>query len=392
MPNDQDHAPALGTRGPRAGGFRAGLDASRLRRIALNALAIAFAVVFYHPSDHPPGVTAAFGALLGLWAATTAVRHVLPRPWPAVAWSVLLIGGAVCAGFSPANPSAPAFVGSAGLFLLLSAVETPAPWIAGVLAAGILGFVLAHGAAGGGPPVAVAVLISAVTGFGFGLLSRVNGLDRRTERDRAERRAETAVLAERARIARDLHDVLAHSLGGLVIQLDALDAVSTARGADPDVLRRVRTAREMAADGLVAAKHAVDALRRLPAGIDAALGEIAAGVRAQGMAVDVEIRGEAARVPGPVSEVLASVTVEALTNARKHAPQRPAGVLVEAGRDAVLLRVTNPLAPPGTAPEPRLAGGHGIPGMRERARIVGGRLSAGPTNGEWIVECRVPYA
>ncbi|MCK7626066.1 histidine kinase [Streptomyces sp. RS10V-4] len=379
-------------RGPKAGGFRAGLDAARLRRIALNALAIGFGAAFYHPSEHPPGVTAAFGVLLGLWAVTAVVRHVLVRPWPEGVWSVLLIGGAVCAGLSPADPSAPAFVGSAGLFLLVSAVDTPAPWIAGVLTAGIAGFVLAHGTAGGGPGVGVAVLISAVTGFGFGFLARMNGLDRRTERETAEQRAANAVLAERARIARDLHDVLAHSLGGLVIQLDALEAVSAARGTDPDVVTRVRTAREMAADGLVAAKHAVDALRRLPAGIDAALGEIAAGVRAQGMTVDVEVRGEPSRVPGPVGEVLASLTVEALTNARKHAPGAPAGVLVEAGRDAVLLRVTNPLAPPGTVPEPRLAGGHGIPGMRERARIVGGRLSAGATNGEWTVECRVPHA
>ncbi|MFE6686423.1 sensor histidine kinase [Streptomyces sp. NPDC057743] len=374
-----------------AGGFRDGLDATRLRRLALHALALALAVVFHTFTAHPPWNSAAFAALLALWAGTATFRHVLARPWPGAAWSALLVGGAVLAGLSPTDPSAPAFVGAAGLFMLISAAETPVRWTGGALALGVAGFVLAHEAAGGSPRVAVSVLISAVTAGGFGFLARLNALDRRTERGAAERRAEHAVREERARIARDIHDVLAHSLGGLVIQLDALEAVSVARGGDPDVLTRVRGARTMAADGLVAAKRAVDALRRLPAGIDAALGEIVAGVRAQGMTVDVDVRGESSRVPEPVGEVLASLTVEALTNARKHAPGAPVSVTVSAGRDAVELRVTNPLPPPADRPEPDITGGHGVPGMRERAEIVGGSLTAGTANGDWIVECRVPY-
>ncbi|MGG2461239.1 sensor histidine kinase [Streptomyces sp. RGM 3693] len=375
-----------------AGGFRDGLDTARLRRLALHALAIALTVALHTSSPHPPWNTALLCALLALWTVTATVRHVLAPPWPDLGWSVLLVGGAVCAGLSPTDPSAPAFVGAAGLFLLISAVETSALWISGALTVGVAGFVVAHDAAGGGPRVAVSVLISAVTAGGFGFLGRLNSLDRRAERGTAERRAEHAVQEERARIARDIHDVLAHSLGGLVIQLDALEAVSVARGADQDVVARVRGARAMAADGLVAAKHAVDALRRLPTGIDAALGEIVTGVRALGMTVDVDVRGESARVPVPVGEVIASLTVEALTNARKHAPGTPADVTVTAGRDAVLLRVTNRLAPPAERSEPGISGGHGVPGMRERAEIVGGRLTAGPVEGEWIVECRVPYA
>ncbi|AJC61116.1 MULTISPECIES: histidine kinase [Streptomyces] len=381
-----DDIPGRGARG-----FRDGLDASRLRRLALHGLAIALAVTFHSFTAHPPWHTALLCALLGLWAVTATVRHVLTPRWTQTAWSVLLVGGGVCAGLSSTDASAPAFVGATGLFLLISAAETPALWIAGALSAGIAGFALAHEAVGGDPRLTVSVLISAVTGFGFGFLARLNALDRRSERGTAERRAEHAVQEERARIARDIHDVLAHSLGGLVIQLDALEAVSVARGADADVVDRVRGARAMAADGLVAAKHAVDALRRLPAGIDAALGEIVTGVRALGMTVDVEVRGEPARVPEPVGEVIASVTVEALTNARKHAPGAPVAVVVTAGRDAALLRVANRLAPPAERPEPGVTGGHGVPGMRERAEIVGGGLTAGAVNGEWIVECRVPY-
>ncbi|MFI1198328.1 sensor histidine kinase [Streptomyces sp. NPDC020883] len=385
MPNDHDIP------GRPARRFRDGLDAPRVRRLALHGLAIAIAVTFYAFDAHPAWHSAVFCALLALWAVTATLRHTLAPRWPRVAWSVLLVGGAVCAGLSPTNPDASGFVGATGLFLLISAAETPALWISGVLAAGIAAFTLAHEAVGGAAAVAVSVLISSTTGGGFGFLARLNALDRRTERGRAERRAAHAVQEERARIARDIHDVLAHSLGGLVIQLDALEAVSVSRGADDDVVARVRGARAVAADGLVAAKRAVDALRRLPAGIDAALGEIATGVRALGMTVDVDVRGESARAPDPVAEVIASVTVEALTNARKHAPGAPVHVVVEAGRDAALLRVTNRLVPSADRPASHPSGGHGVPGMRERAEIVGGRLTAGPVEGEWIVECRVPY-
>ncbi|MFE4016921.1 hypothetical protein ACFXPZ_05725, partial [Streptomyces sp. NPDC059101] len=155
-----------------AGGFRDGLDKARLRRLALHALAIAFAVVLHTFTTHPPWNTALVCALLALWTVTAIVRHVLAPPWPDVAWSVLLVGGAVCAGLSPTDPSAPAFVGAAGLFLLISAVETPALWISVTLTAGVAGFVVAHDAAGGGPRVAVSVLISATTAGGLGFHGR----------------------------------------------------------------------------------------------------------------------------------------------------------------------------------------------------------------------------
>ena len=79
-------------------------------------------------------ILALFWTLLGLWAVTATVRHVLAPPWPGVVWSVLLVGGAVCAGFSPRGPSGPAFVAATGLFLLISAVDTSARWVGGVLA------------------------------------------------------------------------------------------------------------------------------------------------------------------------------------------------------------------------------------------------------------------
>jgi signal transduction histidine kinase len=331
--------------------------------------------------------------LLAVWAAAAATRHVLVRPWPSVAWTLLLVGGALSAGLNPSGPGAsgPVFLTTAGLFLLVSTVETPTVWLAAAIAGGVATYAPVLVASGGDTGDAATLLISSVVGGAFGFLARLSGLDRRAERSATERRAEKAVLEERARIARDIHDVLAHSLGGLVIQLDALEAVSVARDADEDVLRRVRGAREMAADGLVEAKRAVDALRRLPAGLDAALGEIVAGARRLGTTVGVDMRGDPAAVPATVAEVVASVTVETLTNARKHAPGAPVDVAVSAGRAAVVLRVSNPM-PADPPPLPAVpSGGHGVRGMRERAQIVGGTLDAQERDGVWTVECRVPY-
>ncbi|MCA1217048.1 sensor histidine kinase [Streptomyces sp. 8L] len=380
-------------RGLAPGAFREGLDAGRVRRMFLAALAIGVAAFLQAATDRPPvAVTVLFYVLLALWAAATAVRHRLRAPWPYAAWTAVFVGGAVAAGLGgPRSSSAPTFLTGAGLFLLTSTVEAGAAWIAGAVVAAVVGHAAALVLSGHGAADLTPVLASAAVGGGFGLLSRLSRLDRRARRGAAERRAEKAVLEERARIARDIHDVLAHSLGGLVIQLDALEAVGVARGADEDLMTRVRGARESAADGLVAAKRAVDALRRLPAGIDAALAEIAGGVRALGTEVAVDVRAPPARVPGPVAEVLASVTIETLTNARKHAPGAPVADLLEAGRDAAVLRVTNPLPGPGS-PGPALpSGGHGVPGMRERARLVGGTLDTRELDGVWSVECRVPY-
>ncbi|MEW2549919.1 histidine kinase [Streptomyces sp. NPDC047002] len=384
--------PFESARGFAPGPFREGLDASRLRRMLLGALAIGVAAFLQAGTRRAPEAASVLCyALLALWTAVTVLRHRMARPWPSAAWAVVLVGGAVSAGLDAGEPSGATFLTGAGLFLLTSTVDTALPLIGWSLAAAALGHGLALALTGGAPADAANTLVSAVLGGGFGLLARLSGLDRRAQRESAERRAERAVLEERARIARDLHDVLAHSLGGLVIQLDALDAVSTAHGADADVVGRVRGARESAAEGLVAARRAVAALRRLPSGIDAALAEVAAGARALGADVSVELRGDPARVPAPVAEVLASVTVEALTNARKHARGTHVEVLVEAGREAAVLRVANPLPPPGASGGALPPGGHGIAGMRERARLVGGTLDARGREGVWSVECRVPY-
>ncbi|MCU1477040.1 MAG: two-component sensor histidine kinase [Subtercola sp.] len=233
-----------------------------------------------------------------------------------------------------------------------------------------------------------------------------------------EKQATVAALSERQAIAREIHDVLAHSLGGLVIQLDAVDALLES-GDLPAAEIRVRDARQLAASGLAEARRAVDALREpdaastfLAAELLASLTELVDANRALGtttwysaaLAPDVEVTSEAALA-------LRRTLQEALTNARKHAAAEPVevtvgvtggvdeatvgatvGALVEATRAqpvSVHLRVVNPLGTP--LGELGASGNqHGLAGMTERfSRLPGARVSAGVIDGRFVVDAVV---
>ncbi|MFC5064588.1 sensor histidine kinase [Actinomycetospora atypica] len=204
------------------------------------------------------------------------------------------------------------------------------------------------------------------------------------ERD-ALREAELAGAAaqERARIARDLHDVLAHSLSGLSLHLQAIRAVLVKRDAPDDpVLASVDRAADLARAGLAEAKEAVAALRSTPA-------PTAADLRALADRHDatLQVTGDPDEAAPAVREALFATVREALTNAGRHAPGAPVRVTVAAGPEAVEATVTNPA---GTGTSSGTGGGHGLAGLRERAALVGGTLEAGPDDEGWRVALRVP--
>ncbi|WP_018332233.1 sensor histidine kinase [Actinomycetospora chiangmaiensis] len=204
------------------------------------------------------------------------------------------------------------------------------------------------------------------------------------ERD-ALREAELvgAAAQERARIARDLHDVLAHSLSGLSLHLQAIRAVLAKRlGPDDAVLTSVDTAADLARSGLAEAKQAVAALRAMPAPTAADLRSLADG---HGAALTVT--GDLDAVGERLREAVYATAREALTNAARHAPGAPAAVTVEVADDLVLA-VTN--AHPHPASGIGGGGGNGLVGLRERAALVGGTLAAGPDDDGWRVTLRVP--
>lgn len=206
--------------------------------------------------------------------------------------------------------------------------------------------------------------------------------------------AEQAVAAERLRLARELHDVVAHSL--------AIIALHSSVGAH-NAAQRPQDAVE-ALDAInVATRSALAELRALlavlrPAGADVAplpslsdLTALAQQAEAAGVAVRVRMRGDPATVPRAVSLSAYRVVQEAVTNAVKHAAptQVTVDARVESGR--VELEVSN--GPGGATPAVGSVSGAGLAGMRERVAAFGGTLEAKPADdGGWSVRATLPYA
>lgn len=206
-----------------------------------------------------------------------------------------------------------------------------------------------------------------------------------------EEQARIDVLAARQGIAHDIHDLLAHSLGGLVIQLDAVDALLEA-GDTGAAAGRVRDARRLAADGLSEARRAVAALRDGPAddpvpvsGADLVDGmnALVAANRSLGGSVELVEAGPRHEVNGRLAAALHRATQEALTNARKHAPGQPVTIRLDWGAGDVALRVENAVV---TGSTDTTGGGHGLVGMRERfAALPGGVATAAVESGLFVV-------
>ncbi|WP_152361768.1 sensor histidine kinase [Microlunatus speluncae] len=228
------------------------------------------------------------------------------------------------------------------------------------------------------------------------LVERSREVVEQTEKTRAETER-AAVLEERNRIARDMHDLLAHSLGGLVVQLDAADAMLAA-GRDPaTVAERIRTSRRLAVDGLREARLAVRELRNDGAGttadtdLAARLIAVLRGPVGVQLGTGFEVVGDPRPVPGRVAEAFAAVTREAITNINKHAPgARSAATLVFTG-PTVRLELINSMAADDHEQRDdgdRLAGtgsGLGVAGMRHRLAEIGGAVTAERRGDRWLV-------
>ncbi|MFF3416113.1 sensor histidine kinase [Streptomyces sp. NPDC002698] len=196
--------------------------------------------------------------------------------------------------------------------------------------------------------------------------------------------AETAALAERARIAREIHDVLAHSLSAQLVHLEAARLLIE-RGADREIiLERVVAARGMAREGLSETRQALSALRGETSPLEDFLGELVATADRAG----VTVTGERQPLPAEASQAVRRVAQEALTNVRKHAPGAEIHIRLDYGEHEVTLDVRDSGGKPG-----ELSGsgaGYGLLGMRERAELLGGSLDAGPGEEGFVVTLKVP--
>jgi signal transduction histidine kinase len=205
--------------------------------------------------------------------------------------------------------------------------------------------------------------------------------------------AKAAALQERARIAREIHDVLAHSLGALSVQLDLAEGLLSVKGDREAALERLRRSRRLANEGLNEARRAVAALRHNSPPLPASLQELASEHEADhGVPVTFETTGTARPVRPETAISLLRAGREALTNAAKHAPGAPIGMVLDYSAAKVTLRVHNePVSvPPQQIAEPS---GYGLVGMGERLALVSGSLvarPADPARGGWLVTAEVP--
>lgn len=197
--------------------------------------------------------------------------------------------------------------------------------------------------------------------------------------------ARAAALDERTRIAREIHDVLAHSLGALGVQLELAEALLTERSDVDGALRSVRRSRRLAADGLAEARNAVAALRRDVLPLPEALAAVAAEHAGDhGAEVGFETEGAARPLPSAAVVALVSVAREALTNAGKHAPGQDVRMRLEYTPEQVRLEVRNP-----RSEFTRTSEGFGLAGMRERLALAGGTLESGAEDGYWRVVAEI---
>lgn len=217
--------------------------------------------------------------------------------------------------------------------------------------------------------------------------TRVNARESRLSQIAAEQ--VVIVEQERNRIARDMHDVVAHSLAVVIAQADgARYARATNPDAIDDTLTTISsTAREALADVRVLLgqlRHHQDAGPQ-PALAD--LDRLVEQLRSSGLLVELEERGDPLILPAGKQLALYRIVQEALTNALRHGDvEREVTVLIDWSVDAATLTISNTLA----ASAADIHAGHGLAGMRERALLVGGTSTAGQEGGAFVVRARIP--
>jgi signal transduction histidine kinase len=197
--------------------------------------------------------------------------------------------------------------------------------------------------------------------------------------------AREAALLERGRIAREIHDVLGHSLSGIALQLDLADALREEGRADDSAVA-VRRARALAVDSISETRRAVHALREDTLPLPDTLRRLAEHNDAE-----LDITGDVTEVGAETTHTMVRAAQEALTNAAKHAPGADRTMRLACTADHVTLTVHN--GPATETPSADLADGTGVGliGMRERAALLGGTLRAEPTrDGGWTVELELP--
>ncbi|MGW1868457.1 sensor histidine kinase [Streptomyces mauvecolor] len=353
-------------RGPDDGGTPPSARAVGALRAASAVLVLGVAV----PTCLAAGATGRPAVALALAVVqAVALWWVVGRPGAVLAVSALL--GAGMWLLFPALSLTGALLGAQLALCVLSAlrpVRESRRWLLGMLA-------LAPLAHAGGSTLVLVSYVLAVT------LAWTAGQWRRAQQDRLAAETRRAVAEERARIAREVHDVVAHSVSVMVIQASAAEDVFTAH---PEQARQALRAIEGAGRSalgelrvLLRTESGDDGDgRRPPRGLGD-LGELAANARAAGLAVELHEEGRAISPPSAVDLAGYRIVQEALTNTLRHAGAGRVRVSVCRDEEAVRIEVSDN-GRPGKGSWRSAGSGRGLAGMRERASLLGGTLEAGP--------------
>jgi signal transduction histidine kinase len=214
---------------------------------------------------------------------------------------------------------------------------------------------------------------------------RAEGLVEELRESRAAA-TEAAAAAERGRVARELHDVLAHSLSALALQLEGTRLLARDRGADPEVVEGVERAHHLAAEGLEEARAAIGALRGEELPGPERLQQLA---DAFGDNCRLTVTGTPRELASEARLAIYRTAQEALTNVLRHSAADRVEIALDYEADGTRLVVQDhgPGAPVAVG---AASAGYGLTGMRERAELLGGRLEAAPTAGGYRVELWLP--
>ena len=344
-----------------------------------------------------PGVAALIALPLGLAAAT-----------PLRAWRLQVVVAVVVVLLVPpvgwVGPPWPATLVFVALYVTLAvAVRLELHLLVGVWLVTDATIVFGYLAKGGGVDALneayVAILFATIViayGYLLGTRRRLQlELVQGREREQ-QQQARSALLEERARIARELHDVVAHHMS--VIAVRAETAPFRIPGLPEAVKDDMAETGAIAREALTEMRRLLGVLRGADAGAELApqpgmdgLEGLVAAVRGAGLAVHLRVDGGPRPLPAGVGLSAYRILQEALSNTLRHAPGAEVSVEVGFEPDRLRLRVHNDPPPAGGERLPPAPPGHGIVGMRERAAMLGGTLAAGPTSdGGYLVEAALP--
>jgi len=212
----------------------------------------------------------------------------------------------------------------------------------------------------------------------------------RLKRER-DARARLAVLDERTRVARELHDAIAHGVSVMVLQAGAAEQVLATK---PEQARQAARAAQEAGRATLAELHPLLGVQvgdgsEQPS-VAASLDELDAlieKVSRAGLSVDIQVRGCLPALPVGIDACAYRVIQEGLTNALRHGAPRPVTVSLDFRSDALTIEIVNVMQQANVVGEP----GHGLVGMRERVEIYGGVLKVGSTaDGRYVLQVRLP--